>query len=53
MADSLEAMGVGEFKGIDVAALNKLAEDAITDAHHVKPAKLPASRKSNETVPVL
>ena len=35
MADSLEAMGVGEFKGIDVAALNKLAEDAITDAHHV------------------
>ena len=53
MADSLEAMGVGEFKGIDVAALNKLAEDAITDAHHVKPAKLPASRKSNETVPLL
>ena len=46
-------MGVGEFKGIDVAALNKLAEDAITDAHHVKPAKLPASRKSNETVPML
>ena len=40
-------------KGIDVAALNKLAEDAITDAHHVKPAKLPASRKSNETVPLL
>ena len=31
---------------------NKLAEDAITDAHHVKPAKLPASRKSNETVPL-
>ncbi len=53
MADSLEAMGVAPFEGIDVATLNQVAEDAITDAHHVKPAKLPGSRKSDEKVPLL
>ena len=41
------------FKGIDVEALKRVAEDAITDRHHVKPAKLPVSRKSKEKVPLL
>ncbi len=53
MAESLDAMGVKPFDGIDVEALNKTAEDAVQDPHHVKPAKLPVSRKSNERVPLL
>ena len=53
MADILDEKGVKEFDGIDVAALNQVAKDAITDKHHVKPAKLPGSRKSEEKVPLL
>ena len=53
MAEQLDAMGMKPFKGIDVEALNKLAADAVSDPHHVKPAKIPASRKSNERVPLL
>ncbi len=53
MAESLDAMGVKPFAGIDVPALDRLAEDAVTDPHHVKPAKLPVSRKSGERVPLL
>lgn len=53
MAESLDAMGVKPFTGIDVEALNETAQGALTDPHHVKPAKLPVSRKSNEKVPLL
>lgn len=53
MAEILDAQGKKPFTGIDVAALNQVAEDAITDKHHVKPAKLPPSRKSSERVPLL
>lgn len=53
MAEKLDAMGVKEFGGIDVAALKKTAADAVTDKHHIKPAKLPVSRKSKERVPLL
>ena len=53
MAETLDDMGVLPFKGIDVEALKRVAEDAITDRHHVKPAKLPVSRKSKEKVPLL
>lgn len=53
MAEGLDAMGVKPFEGIDVNALNRLAEEAILDPHHVKPAKLPVSRKSKERVPLL
>lgn len=53
MAEILDAQGVKEFTGIDVKALNKVAEDAVTDKHHVKPAKLPVSRKSEEKVPLI
>ncbi len=53
MAEALDAMGVKAFDGIDVKALSKVAKDAVADPHHVKPAKLPISRKSNERVPLL
>lgn len=53
MAEQLDAMGMKPFEGIDVEALNKLSEDAAGDPHHVKPAKIPVSRKSNERVPLL
>ena len=51
MAEILDAQGRKDFTGIDVEALNKVAEDAVTDKHHVKPAKLPVSRKTEEKVP--
>lgn len=53
MAESLDAMGVKPFTGIDVKALGETAEGALTDPRHVKPAKLPVSRKSQERVPLL
>lgn len=53
MAEGLDSMGVKPFKGIDAEALTKTAEDAVTDRHHVKPAKMPVSRKSKERVPLL
>lgn len=53
MADILDTEGVKAFTGIDVEALNQVAKDAITDKHHVKPAKLPGSRKTDEKVPLL
>lgn len=53
MAQNLNQMGVADFEGIDAAALSGLAKEAVTDAHHVKPAKLPVSRKTDEPVPLL
>lgn len=53
MAETLDAKGVKPFEGIDVTALRRLAEAAVSDPHHTKPAKLPSSRKSSEKVPLL
>ena len=53
MAELLDEMGVKPYAGIDVQALKNTAEDAVTDRHHVKPAKLPVSRKSSEKVPLM
>lgn len=53
MAELIDDMGMKPFDGIDVQALNRVAEEAVTDRHHVKPAKLPISRKSSEKVPLL
>ncbi len=53
IAEGLDAMGMKPFTGIDVEKVNQLVEEAVHDPHHVKPAKLPASRKSNERVPLL
>ncbi|MCI8959470.1 MAG: putative selenate reductase subunit YgfK [Lachnospiraceae bacterium] len=52
VAELVDAMGTRPFTGIDVAALSQVAEDAVTDKHHVKPAKMPVSRKSQERVPL-
>ncbi len=53
LADNLDAISPKPFDGIDVAALEKLAVDAVTDVHHIKPAKMPVSRKTEEPVPLL
>lgn len=53
MAEILDKAGTAAFTGIDVAALTKVAEDAITDEHHVKSAKLPISRKTDQPVPLI
>lgn len=53
MAELLDDMGFKAFDGVHVKELNQVAEDAINDKHHVKPAKLPVSRKSSEKVPLI
>lgn len=53
MAETVDRMGVKPFDGVDTAALKAAAESALTDKHHVKPAKLPVSRKTKEKVPLL
>lgn len=53
MAELLDDMGVKPFTGIDVDGLKQTAKDAVTDKHHVKPAKMPVSRKSGEKVPLI
>lgn len=52
MAEELDGR-VKPFVGIDVEALNETAKGAVCDRHHVKPAKMPATRKSSEKVPLL
>ncbi len=53
MAELVDNMGFAPFTGIHVQALRQTAEEAVTDKHHVKPAKLPVSRKSTEKVPLV
>ena len=53
VAELIDQMGWKPFTGIDVEALSKTAEDAVKDKHHVKPAKLPVSRKSSEKAPLM
>lgn len=53
IAEKIMAEGVKEWNGIDVEALEKLAEDAKTDAHHVKNIKPLPNRKANKEVPLL
>lgn len=53
MAELIDEMGMKPFDGVDVEALNKVAKDAVTDRHHVKPAKMPVSRKSSKKVPLV
>lgn len=52
MAEKLEKEGV-VFEGIDVAAAKKLADDAVTDPHHVKAVKPLPSRKMEKQVPLI
>ena len=53
MAQKVMAAGVEEWTGIDVAALEQLAEDAKKDAHHVKSIKTLPKRKTDSEVPLL
>ncbi len=53
IAEKLDKMGVQPFTGVQVEALRGLAESAVSDRHHVKPAKPAKSRKSRERVPLL
>lgn len=53
VAEVLDEMGVKSFYKVDKELLGKAAKDALTDKHHVKPAKLPVSRKSRERVPLI
>lgn len=53
MAKKLEPLAGKEFTGIYVEKLNELALSAVTDAHHVKAAKIPPSRKSSQPVPLM
>ena len=53
MAEKVIADGAKEWTGIDVAALEQLAEDAKKDAHHVKSIKPLPKRKTDSEVPLL
>ena len=53
MAEKIMADGVKNWEGIDVAALEQLAEDAKKDAHHVKNIKPLPKRKTDSEVPLL
>lgn len=53
MAEKLMQDGVKEWQGINVEALEKLAEDAKTDAHHRKSIKPLPNRKTDGEVPLL
>ncbi|MGF7010763.1 putative selenate reductase [Lachnospiraceae bacterium PF1-22] len=53
MANLVAPLGIKEFNGIDVKALRALAEAARSDKHYMKSAKLPGTRKSKESVPLI
>ena len=53
IAKKLEAAGYKPFTGVDVETLKAAVEEAKKDRHHVKSAKLPKSRKSDQPVPLV
>lgn len=53
MAEKVMDNQVKPWEGIDVEALEKLAEDAKTDVHHVKNIKPLPNRKNDKEVPLL
>lgn len=53
MAEITDTLGLSAFKGVDIKALEAVAESAVTDKHHIKSAKLPKSRKSDKKVPLI
>ena len=53
MAEKVMTDGVKPWDGIDVEALEKLAEEAKKDPHHVKNIKPLPDRKNEEEVPLL
>lgn len=53
IAEKLVAKGCKPFAGIDVEAILTATEEAKTDRHHTKAAKLPDTRKSEKAVPLV
>lgn len=53
MAEITDGIGLGDFSGIDVPALELVSEAAVTDRHHVKSAKPLLLRKSDKKVPLI
>lgn len=53
MAKDLDKAEIKPWSGIDVAALDRLATDARSDKHHIKPIKPLPNRKSKKKVPYL
>lgn len=53
MAEITDGIGLGDFSGIDVPALELVSEAAVTDRHHVKSAKPLQPRKSDKKVPLI
>lgn len=53
MAGMLARLDFKPFDGVSVAAVSALAHAAVTDLHHIKPIKPQASRKLEESVPLL
>lgn len=52
LAEEVEPMLSGAFKGIDVAALDKLADDVVTNKYHVKARRTAQSRKTTSILPL-
>lgn len=52
LADDVECEMKGEFKGIDLDALNKLATGVVNNKYHLKSARLVESRKTDSNIPL-
>ena len=52
LADDVEGAMKGEFKGIDLEALNTLATDVVNNKHHLKSARPVESRKTDSVLPL-
>ncbi len=52
MSEKVEALANGPFRGVDVAAVEKIAEDAAQDGHLVKRAREYGSRKMKSILPL-
>lgn len=53
LAELLRDQGYQPFRGVDVTAVTKIAEDAVSDPHYIKPIKLPPTRKTKTHVPLV
>lgn len=53
LAELLDKQGYQPFKGINTAAVEKMAKEALTDPHFMKSIKFPPTRKCAEKVPLV
>lgn len=52
IAEKLAKCGYGEFCGVRVKGIEKIAKDSLVDSYYRKPLKLPESRKLGKPVPL-